>query len=529
MIALNKIYKTFGDRVLFNHISLHCPEGAKVALVGNNGAGKTSLLNIICGFDQSFDGTITCPKELRLGYLPQHPNISPASSVFDEALSGAVTVNTIQRDRDAALEAMGIDFSQELYDQYEFLEQRFVALNGYRLEEDTRDILRGLGFSEDNWEKNPATLSGGWRMRLELAKILLNQPNFLILDEPTNHLDLPSIEWFELYLKSFKGTILFVSHDQDLLNRLSTHTAHLRQGMLTLHKGNFEHFLEAFELQQSQNSHKAKHFKQQMEHIQSFVDRFRYKPSKAKQVQSRLKMLTRIKVMEDDMSFESMDDTMGLSLKNPTPSGKDVITVKDLVIGYSEPLTRPMNLSVQRGQKIAILGANGLGKSTLLRTFLGEQPALNGTANFGHNVKYGYFAQEHLEGLDETQTILDNVLLSAPHLKDVEARRLLGSLGLVRDDVFKTVKLLSGGEKSRTALACMLSKAPNTLFLDEPTNHLDISATEVLAQALSDFEGTVIFISHNRRFIQSVATHILYLKDKHQSAKDPLRIEPVED
>ncbi|MBX9977605.1 MAG: ATP-binding cassette domain-containing protein [Alphaproteobacteria bacterium] len=524
MIVLNNVQKTFGERALLKNASFHCPEGAKIALIGNNGAGKTTLLNILCGFDKNFEGSITRPRELRLGYLPQNANPNPALTILLEALSGAKEVNTIRDERDALLEQMAMEFSQEIYDRYEFLEQRFSALNGYRLEEDARDLLRGLGFKEEDFDRSVAHLSGGWRMRVELAKMLLDQPNFLILDEPTNHLDLPSIEWFEGYLQKFKGTILFVSHDKDLLNRLSTHILHLRKGDLTDYKGNFDAFLEAFELKQAQSAHGAKHIKQQTDHIQQFVDRFRFKPSKARQVQSRLKMLSRLKSLEDTVQTETMADTMGLSLDTPTPSGKEVLKVKSLTIGYDKPLVKNMNFSVYKGQKVAILGANGLGKSTLLRTFLGQQAPLDGTANFGHNVGIGYFAQEHLEGLDEKQNVLENVLRSSPTMREVEARKLLASLGLVRDDVFKTIKILSGGEKSRTALACMLAKKPNTLFLDEPTNHLDLSAIEILAQALSDFEGTVVFISHNRSFIQAVATHVIYLKER-----GPVTIEVVEE
>ncbi len=524
MIVLNNINKNFGDRALLKNASFHCPLGAKIALIGNNGAGKTTLLNIVCGFDKNFDGSITRPGELRLGYLPQNANPNPAPTIFEEALLGATEVNAIRHERDTLLEKMATEFSQEIYDRYEFLEQRFGALNGYRLDEDARDILRGLGFKESDFERSPEHLSGGWRMRVELAKMLLNTPNFLILDEPTNHLDLPSIEWFEGYLQKFKGTILFVSHDKDLLNRLSTHILHLKNGQLTDYKGNFDDFLEAFELKQSQNAGFAKKIKAQSDHIQQFVDRFRYKPSKAKQVQSRLKMLSRLQSMDDSIQFDTMSDTMSLKIDTPKPSGKEVLKSEDLSIGYDKPLVKGLNFSIYKGQKIAILGANGLGKSTLLKTLLGKHSPLNGKVSLGHNVTIGYFAQEHLEGLNEGLSVLENVLNAAPHMREIDARGLLAGLGLIRDDVFKTVRILSGGEKSRTALACMIAKKPNTLFLDEPTNHLDLSAIELLAQALSDFEGTVIFISHNRSFIDAVATHKLYLKER-----GTIRLEEVDE
>lgn len=527
MIVFQNVCKAYGDRILLDRVSYHCPQGAKIALIGNNGAGKSTLLNILCGLDTSYDGDIARPKDLKLGFLPQEPNPTPKNTVFEEALSGAVTVNELQRERDQILADMAEHFDQDAYDRYEFLEQRFSALNGYRLEEDTRELLTGLGFGEDDVEKSPIHLSGGWRMRLELAKMLLDQPNFLILDEPTNHLDLPSIEWFERYLKNYRGTILFVSHDKDLLNRLPTHVLHLKAGKLVEYKGNFDAFLEAFELKQTQNAQAARNLKQQSDHIQAFVDRFRYKPSKARQVQSRLKMLARLKSLDDGLVHDSLDDTMGLRLHNPHPSGKSVIHLDDVSIGYTTPLVKKLNMRIQRGQKVAILGANGLGKSTLLKTILGRIPALHGEITCGHNVNMGYFAQEHLEGLDERQTILENVLSAAAHLSDMEARRMLGGVGFTRDDVFKYVSVLSGGEKSRTALSCMLARNPNTLILDEPTNHLDLSAIEVLAQALNDYTGTIIFVSHNRSFIEAVATHVIYLKPPHK--REMVHMETVED
>jgi len=343
--------------------------------------------------------------------------------------------------------------------------------------------------------------------------MFLNRPNFLVLDEPTNHLDLPSIEWFESYLKKFEGTILFVSHDKDLLNRLATHVLHLRQGNLTSYVGNFDDFLESFALKQSQNEQFAKQLNRQYAHIEKFVDRFRYKPSKARQVQSRLKMLTKMKVVEGNSSGgEDLKDTMHLKLDNPHPYGKFVIKAKDLSIGYDYVLIKNLTFHIARGSRVAILGANGLGKSTLLKTLLGQLKPLSGEMTLGHNVVMGYFAQEHLEGLDENLTIMENINNLASNIKETEARSLLGSLGITGDNVFKVVKILSGGEKSRVALACMLAEKPNTLLLDEPTNHLDLSACENLANAFCDFTGTIIFVSHNRSFIHTVATHVIHLK-----------------
>lgn len=514
MIILQNISKSIGSRVIFKDISFNCPTNAKVALIGNNGVGKTTLLNILCDFEEDYSGEVIIPKSVRLGYLPQIINEHPEPTILAEALSGATELNSIIQERDFLLEKMAKECTQDIFDRYEYLEQMFNILNGYRLEEDAREILRGLGFKDEQFEQPAETLSGGWRMRLEFAKMLLNRPNFLILDEPTNHLDLPSIEWFETYLKKFEGTILFVSHDKDLLNRLSTHVVHLRDGQINLYKGNFDAFLDAFAIKQEQNLHVAKKLQQQYEHIEKFVDRFRASATKAKQVQSRLKNLAKLKMLEENIQFEDLEGSMRLNLNTPTPSGKTVIKAEKIIIGYDKPLIKELSFTILRGQRVAILGANGLGKTTLLKTLLGKLPLLSGNITVGHNVVSGYFSQEHSEGLMEHLTILENVKEANLTMREQEARALLGSLGLAGEDVFKYVKVLSGGEKNRVALACMLAKKPNVLFLDEPTNHLDLYACENLGNALTEFEGTVVFVSHNRNFIQTVATHTIYLKER---------------
>lgn len=525
MIILNNISKSYGIKVLFKNASYNMPENGRIALIGNNGEGKTSLLNILCGFDKDYDGEVIMPKRVKLGYLPQIVNPNPKPTLIREALEGAKELNSVIAMREEILNRImeGTQSDEDL-NKYDYLEDRFNTLNGYRIREDAKDILVGLGFKEDQMEQPVDSLSGGWRMRIEFAKMLLDNPNFLILDEPTNHLDLPSIEWFEGYLKKFQGTILFVSHDKDLLNRLSTHVLHLKGGKLTPYVGNFDKFLDSFTLKQDQNSHAAKHLKQQYEHIEKFVNRFRARPTKARQVQSRLKTLAKIRAMEDSIEFDEMKDTMNLKLGNPHPSGKHVLKLDKVYVGYEKPILKPLSFSIERGQKIAILGMNGLGKSTILKTIIGKIKSLGGEINWGHKVSYGYFAQEHLEGLNEQESILKNVMDSISSIKEVEARSLLGALGLKGDEVLKKISVLSGGEKSRTALACMLAKKPNVLLLDEPTNHLDLSACENLAEALDEYTGTVIFVSHNRAFINGLASHQLYLRQG-----DLVRLEEIDE
>ncbi|MBN9565435.1 MAG: ABC-F family ATP-binding cassette domain-containing protein [Alphaproteobacteria bacterium] len=509
MILIQNLLKRYAGRVVLNSISYHFPTKARIALVGSNGAGKTTLLNILCELDEADSGGITKPKSCVLGYLPQEPSPTPADTILDECLTGADAINKIREQRDEALHAMGENYSDELYARYEKLEMDFQNLGGYALESLAKEILSGLGFKNEQFALSPLILSGGWRMRLELAKILVKEPNFLILDEPTNHLDLPSMIWLEGYLERFQGTLLFVSHDQELLNRLATMTIHLSKGNLEAYTGNFDAFLRQYELKKSQSSHSAKQLEQQAAHIEKFIERFRGKPSKAAQVRSRYKMLSRLQDLQEAVPTSSDEARVSIKMPMAQVSGKRVLFVKDAAIGYTNlPLARKLSLPIERGQKVAIIGANGIGKSTLLKSIVGLIPFIEGTSEMGHNVLPGYFAQEQLDHLDGNLSALDNVMLGNPGITAQDARRILGGFLIQNDDVFKPLKVMSGGEKSRVGLANLLGKKCNFLLLDEPTNHLDMLSIEMLSEALDEYEGTVLFISHNRQFINEVATHI---------------------
>ena len=517
MIFLQNLSRRFGDRYVFKDVTYHFPDKARIALVGANGAGKSTLLNILCELDDADEGSVIRPGNLRLGYLPQEPNPRPKDTILEEALSGGGEVYVLHHELHEALKAMEENYSDQVYEKYEKIEKRYQDLDGYALEADAKAILVGLGFHHEQFELHPKTLSGGWRMRLELAKMLIKKPNFLILDEPTNHLDLPSMIWLEGYLQDFTGTLVFVSHDRALLNRLSNNTLHLKGGTLTPYKGNFDAFLEAFELKNQQNEQMAKNLQGRAQHIEKFVNKFRAKPSKARQVQSRLKMLEKIKVLEDSIDFNSPDQEVAIPLKTPLPSGRVILTVTNLDVGYEKPLVKKLGFRLERGQKIAIIGANGIGKSTLLKTIAGRIPPLDGEMKWGHNVEMQFFAQEQLDVFDPKRTALENLMSSSPDLSEQKARRLLGALLLKGDDVFKPMGVLSGGEKSRVGLASLLSQDSNLLLLDEPTNHLDMASCELLAQALDEYEGTAMFVSHNRSFIDEVATHILAISAKGQA------------
>lgn len=518
MIYVQNIIKRLGGKTVLNDVAYHFPQGEHIALVGDNGAGKSTLLNILCGLDEADEGTIIKPKGLVLGYLPQEPNPSPAPTVLEECLKGAVRVQAAGLIRDRYLAEMAEAYSDELFEAYDKAEQEFQSLGGYEVEADAKKYLVGLGFSIAQFDQSPKELSGGWRMRLELAKILVNKPNFLILDEPTNHLDLPSLVWLENYLHSFEGTLLFVSHDRALLNRLSTITLHLANGSLTPYTGNYDQFIAQKELIDTQAVAQAKGLQQKQAHLQKFVDRFGAKATKAAQAQSRLKQIEKLKAEEDAINMPKVQRVISANIKICSPSGKQVLKLHKANVGYHAPIVRNVNLSIQRGQRVAIVGANGIGKSTLVKTLANCLPLMEGDLEFGHNVQLGYHAQNHLDHLDPHASALENVMEANRELTEQAVRSLLGQFLLQRDDVFKKVGILSGGEKNRVSLCCLLAKQANFLILDEPTNHLDMASADILAKTLADFTGTILFVSHDRSFIDTVATHVFVVANANQSA-----------
>jgi ATP-binding cassette subfamily F protein 3 len=518
MIYVQNLIKRLGGKAVLNNVSYHFPQGEHIALVGDNGAGKSTFLNILCGLDEADEGTLIKPKGLVLGYLPQEPNPHPASTVLDECLEGAVRVKAIGKVRDRYLAEMAESYSDELYEAYDKAESEFQALHGYEIESDAKKYLVGLGFSTGQFDQSPHELSGGWRMRLELAKILVNNPNFLILDEPTNHLDLPSLVWLEAYLQSFEGTVLFVSHDRALLNRLATITLHLAYGSLTAYTGNYDQFVTQRDLANTQTEAQAKGLQQKQAQLQQFVDRFGAKASKAAQASSRQKQIDKLKEEEKALNLPQAQRVISANLKIASPSGKDVLKLHKATVGYTSPIARNLSLSIQRGQRMAIIGANGIGKSTLVKTLASSLPLLQGELEFGHNVLLGYHAQNHLDSLNPEATVLENVMSANPQLTEQAVRGLLGQFLLQKDDVFKKVSVLSGGEKNRVSLCCLLSRQANFLVLDEPTNHLDMASADILAETLAAFKGTILFVSHDRSFIDTVATHIFVVASATQSA-----------
>jgi ATP-binding cassette subfamily F protein 3 len=511
MLRLQNLKKSYLGKIILKDESYLFPQGKQIAIVGANGAGKTTLLNIISGVEKSDAGQVITSKGYVVGYLPQTLTHNPDNNIVEECISGAGMVFEIKRNLDKALAELEANYSEEVYERYTDLEDQFKREGGYVLESKAKKLLAGLGFRNEQFDLSPVTLSGGWKMRLELAKLLLKEPDFLILDEPTNHLDLPSIIWLEGYFKRFRGTMLFVSHDRDLLNRLAQVTLHLNRGVLTPYTGNFDSFLEQYEARQAINTQQLKTMQKRSAQVERFVERFRATASKATQVKSRLKMLDRLKSLENNVNIDQDEAEISMQIKIAQPSGRNVLDLKDCAIGYDKILSSKINLNILKGQKIAIVGSNGIGKSTLLKSITSHLNFIEGSCKLGYNVNLAYYAQDQLDYLRPEISVLENVMTINPSLNHGSARALLGRFLLTGQEAFKPVKVLSGGEKSRVGLVCLLAKEANFLILDEPTNHLDMSSTEVLASALVNYEGTVLFVSHNRSFIEEVATHIFVM------------------
>lgn len=510
MLSLERLSKSYGRKALFNEITYQFPAGERVALVGANGAGKTTLLNILCGLEEADSGNIVRAASIEVGYLPQEPNPTPLPTVLDECMDGARRLKRLKASMDALSAGFSDAFSEEAFAKFETAERAFRDAGGYAWESRAKGLLMGLGFKAAQLCASPADLSGGWRMRLELARLLLNEPNFLVLDEPTNHLDLPSLVWVERFLARFQGTVLFVSHDRTLLNRLATIVLHLHAARLTPYAGNFDDFLVERERRAETAEAQREQLRKKRESLEVFVERFGAKASKAKQAQSKAKAIERLRALEEGLQTDADASEVNFNFPDPPASGRDALVIEDGAIGYgATTLATGIQLRVQRGMKVAVIGANGIGKSTLLKTISGRIEAKGGSFRLGHNAQLSYFAQNALDELDPEATPLASVLSGSAEVTERQARALLGGFLFRGDEVFKRVGVLSGGEKSRVALARLLVSRSNLLLLDEPTNHLDMSSAEILSEAVSSFAGTVLFVSHDREFIDSTCTHVL--------------------
>lgn len=513
MIAINNLTFEIGARALYDDANWHIKPGDKVGLIGANGTGKTTLLRIIVGEYTPTSGTISMAKDLKIGYLNQDLlSYESEKSILHVAMEAFERQNQLHAEIETLLKKMETDYSEELIHKLSDKQIEFEALDGYNIEYRAHEILAGLGFDDEQQSRKLSEFSGGWRMRVMLARILLQAPDILLLDEPTNHLDLPSIKWLEAYLQAFEGAIVIVSHDRYFLDRVINKTVESRKGKLTLYAGNYSFYLEEKALR---NEIQAGQFKNQQAKIKQeerLIERFRAKASKAKMAQSRIKALERMERVDD---VDDDNPTVNFSFKFSKQSGRHVVRLEHITKAYpGVPILKNAHAVIEKGDKIALIGANGKGKSTLLRIIANADKDFEGKSETGHNVTTTFFAQHQLEALHLENEILQELQAFAPKHTETELRSILGCFLFTGDDAFKKIKVLSGGEKSRVALAKALTADANFLILDEPTNHLDIQSVNILIQALQQYEGTLITVSHDRYFLDSVANKIWYIENQ---------------
>lgn len=512
MLSINNLSYFIGERPIYKDASVHIKPKDKIGLIGPNGSGKTTLLRLITGEYQPGEGTVSKSKDCSIGFLNQDL-LSYASDdtilhvtmqAFEEALS-------VQEKIEKVLEKMETDYEEKLIAQLTKLQEKFESLEGYTLQSKAEELLEGIGFSTEDLKRPLNDFSGGWRMRVMLAKLLLEKPSLLLMDEPTNHLDLPSIEWIENYLRTYDGAFIVVSHDRRFINNTVSSIAEVSNCQINLYNGNYQFYLEEKALREDIQRNAFINQQQKIKQTERFINRFRAKSTKARQVQSKIKSLQRIDLVEDVIDNQAK---VNFKFTFTRKSGRHVINLDNISKAYEDiVLFKNASARIERGDKIALIGANGKGKSTLLRIIAKTEPH-EGKTEQGYNVITTFYAQHQLEALNLKNKILEELAQTGSGKTELELRNLLGCFLFSDDDVFKKIKVLSGGEKSRVALAKTLLSEANFLLLDEPTNHLDIQSENILIQALQQYQGTFIVVSHNRHFISQVANKIWYFEHK---------------
>ncbi|MCF6149608.1 MAG: ATP-binding cassette domain-containing protein [Candidatus Kuenenia sp.] len=516
MIRFHDVCLNLGSSVIFDNVSLQIRLNDRIGLIGPNGAGKSTFFKLICKYIEPSSGNIICAKDVKAGYLPQECFAFRKKTVFEEASSAFENIHHLKRQIDAIpteLEnpSLADEDRQLLLDRYTHLQHQLSVVNANKINAETEKVLKGIGFKETDFGKNIEALSGGWQMRVALSKLLLLEPDILLLDEPTNHLDVDSILWLEQYLKELNGGLIIISHDRAFLDRNVSKIWELEKGSINEYHGNYS-FYEAEkekrrELQTSRYTNQQKKIKE----VERFIERFRAKNTKASQVQSRIRMLEK---MEKEELPENTVQKVTVRFPPAKQSGINVLEVKDVSYKYDEQwIFQGICLSIERGEKVALVGQNGSGKSTLLRIIDRLIKPQIGTVTIGHNVLADYFAQETAENLRGDNTVLEEVESIAPFSMIPHVRNLLGAFLFSGDDVFKTVNVLSGGEKSRLCLAKILLKPANFLVLDEPTNHIDITTKKVLKEALLNYPGSLLIVSHDRDFLDGLVSKVYELKE----------------
>jgi ATP-binding cassette subfamily F protein 3 len=515
MLALQHAGKRFGPRVLFLEADWLIRNDEKTALVGANGAGKSTLMKVFAGLETLDYGALEQTRGISIGYLPQEGLRLAGRTVFEECLTVFDELHEMQHEIErlagqmAELDHEGAEY-QSAAERYSLLQDRFHALDGYALDAQVGSVLTGLGFGKEDWARQTDEFSGGWQMRIALAKLLLAKPNLLLLDEPTNHLDLETRNWLEDYLKSYPFGYILISHDRYFLDVTIDRTVEIWNKRLTIYQGNYTKYLKQKDERREQLMAAYRNQRERIEHLEAFISRFRYQATKAKQVQSRIKELEKIERIE----IPEEEAVIHFKFPQPPPSGRMVAEAEGLAKSYGpKRVFAGARFTIERGDRVALVGVNGAGKSTLIKLLTGAEAPTAGSIRLGHNVVAEYFAQDQYKVLDPEARMLDDISRAARRVPEVELRSLLGCFLFSGDDVFKSLGVLSGGERNRFALARILVSPSNFLLLDEPTNHLDMRAKDVLLEALANYGGTVIFVSHDRYFIDRLATRVLEIED----------------
>ncbi|WP_304198565.1 ABC-F family ATP-binding cassette domain-containing protein [Flavobacterium alvei] len=518
MITVNDISVHFGGTTLFSDVSFAINENDKIALMGKNGAGKSTLLKIIAGQSKPSTGNISAPKEAVIAYLPQHLLTTDGATVMEEASKAFGEIFSMKAEIDEINEQLTIrtDYESDAYmkliERVSDLSEKFYAIEEVNYEAEVEKILTGLGFEREDFSRQTSEFSGGWRMRIELAKILLRKPDLILLDEPTNHMDIESIQWLEDFLINAAKAVVVISHDRAFVDNITNRTIEVTMGRIYDYKAKYSHYLE---LRKDRRVHQQKAYDEQQKFIadnQAFIDRFRGTFSKTDAVQSRVKMLEKLEIVEVDEV-----DTSALKLKFPPAarSGQYPVIVKEMSKSYGDHVVfKDANIVIERGQKVAFVGKNGEGKSTMIKAIMKEIGVDSGSVEIGHNSQIGYFAQNQAALLDENATIFETIDAIAVGDVRTQIKNILGAFMFHGDDITKKVKVLSGGEKTRLAMIKLLLEPVNLLILDEPSNHLDMKTKDIIKDALRDFDGTLILVSHDRDFLDGLATKVFEFGNK---------------
>ncbi len=510
MLQLRKIIKDFGGRRLFAGIDWHLRPADRVGLCGENGAGKTTLLKLLAGTVHLDDGEVQMAKGTTIGYLPQDGLVHEGRSLFAEVRSALSDLLTIENEIATLEQRIAASHDVADMERYAAAQETFLQRGGYTIETEIGRVLGGLGFSESEWEKPCEQFSGGWQMRIALAKLLLQRPNLLLLDEPTNHLDLPARDWLEGYLQNYPYAVVLVSHDRFFLDQVVGRIVEIWNGQLSEYPGNYSRYLDERERRIAALLEEKRRQDEEVERIEAFINRFRFQANKASLVQSRVKQLEKI----ERISIPPQRKKIAFRFPDPPKGGRVAIELHGAGQRYGDKkILSDVELTVEKGERLALVGANGAGKSTLMRMLAGVEAPDSGARQEGHNMVSAYFAQDQAKVLDPEKTVLAEITSAAPFDMVPKVRNILGAFLFSGEDVEKKVAVLSGGERNRLALAILLLRPANLLLLDEPTNHLDIASKEVLLDALRHYSGTLIFVSHDRYFVDALATRVLEVAD----------------